>query len=119
MTKTTTKTEPLRPTFTRRHRKVQARTYRNPERPHLKFVVNWREAGERRRRYFEARAEAAQFAWDKNEERKRFGVAGSDLPMWLRVQAQEAAEALMPYGRTIREAVAHYIAHLKATERSC
>jgi integrase len=112
-------TDPPRPTRSRRPRKIQARTYRNKERPHLRYVVNYYEAGERRRRYFEKEAEAAQFAADKNEERKQFGIAGADFPLWLRVMSLEAVEALKPFGRTIRDAVAHYVAHLKATERSC
>ena len=116
---TTTKDDPLRPKLTRRPRKVRARTYRNKERPHLRFVVNYREAGERRRRYFETQAEAAQFAWDKNEERKNFGMAAGDLSLSTRGMAMEAVEALTPFGRTIRDAVAHYVAHLKARERSC
>lgn len=115
---TTTKDEPLRPKLTRRPRKVRARPYRDPKRPNLKYVVNWRESGERRRRYFETQAEAAQFAWDRNEERKQHGLGG-ELSLSVRGMAKDAVEALTPYGRTIRDAVAHYVEHLKATERSC
>src|SRR5215467_9518023 len=99
MQRNETNTQSLRPKRTRRPRKVRAKPYRNPKRPHLRFVVNFRESDERRRRYFETQAEAAQFAADKNEELKQFGIAGSDFPLWLRVQAQEAVELLMPFGK--------------------
>jgi hypothetical protein len=33
--------------------------------------------------------------------------------------AQEAVEALQPHGKTIADAVAHYVAHLTANEKSC
>ena len=119
MKRNVTKTDPLRPKLSRRPRKVRVRPYRNHKRPHLKFVVNFRESGQRRRRYFESQAEAAQFAADRNEERKQFGIAGVDFPMWLRVQAQEAVELLMPFGKGIADAAKFYAAHLSTTERSC
>ena len=64
-------------------------------------MVNFRESGQRKRHYFEKQAEAAQFAADKNEERRQFGIGGADFPMWLRAMSLEAVEALMPYNRTI------------------
>jgi hypothetical protein len=33
--------------------------------------------------------------------------------------AQNATEQLKPFGRTIADAVQHYVAHLRASERSC
>src|SRR4029453_15079437 len=40
-------------------------------------------------------------------------------PTALRVMAQNAVEALKPFGKTITDAVGHYVAHLKASEKSC
>ena len=119
MERNDTEANPLRPKLTRRPRKVRARPYRNPERPLLRYVVNYREAGERRRRYFEKEAEATTFAADKNDERRQFGTTGADFPMWLRVQAQDATKLLMPFGKSITDAAKFYAAHLKTTERSC
>ena len=76
MKRSETQAEPVRPKLTRRPRKVRPSTYWNKERPHLRYVVNFREAGERRRRYFESQSEAAKFAADKNDERRQFGTAG-------------------------------------------
>ena len=42
-----------------------------------------------------------------------------DFPMSMRVQAKDAAEALMPFGKGIADAARYYVAHLKTTERSC
>src|SRR4029453_16843245 len=36
-----------------------------------------------------------------------------------RVMAQKAIEQLKPFNRTITDAVGYYVAHLKASEKSC
>jgi integrase len=104
---------------TRRRRKIKVRPYRDKTRPNLKFVVNYREAGKRRRSYFESKEAAQSFASFKNAELKQSGIEHAEFPTWLRIQAQEAVEALHPFKKTIRDAVQHYVAHLKASERSC
>lgn len=111
------KPEP-KPTITGR-RKIKARPYRDKIRPHLKFVVNYRESGRRKRKYFETREEAESFAAFKNAERKTHGLEHSEFPEKLRIMAQEATEQLQPFGKTIRDAAHHYVAYLKATARSC
>jgi integrase len=100
-------------------KKIIARRYRNHDRPHLGWSVNYRQDGKRSRRFFEKRVDAENFARAKNEERLRDGLRGANFSTALRVEAQEAVEALKPYGKTIRDAVAHYAAYLKASERSC
>jgi integrase len=102
-----------------RQRKIRVRKYTDSNRPHLKFVVNYREAGKRKRTFFETKQQADSFAAFKNAELKRNGVEGAEFPTSLRVMAQHAAEALKPFGRTIADSVKHYVAHLKATEQSC
>jgi hypothetical protein len=104
---------------TRRRRKIKVRPYRDKTRPNLKFVVNYREAEKRRRSYFESREAAQSFASFKNAELKQNGIEHAEFPTWLRMQATEAVEALRPFGKTIVDAVKHYVAHLKASERSC
>jgi integrase len=84
----------------------------------LKFVVNYREAGKRKRSFFETKEQAESFAAFKNAELKRNGVEHVEFPTALRVMAQNAMEVLNPFGRTITDAVQHYVAHLRASERS-
>ena len=102
-----------------RQRKIAVRKYSDRNRPHIKFVVNYREAGKRKRRFFEAKEPASAFAAFKNAELKRNGVEGAEFPTSLRIMAQNAIEHLRPFGKTITDAVLHYVAHLKASEKSC
>jgi integrase len=102
-----------------RRRKIRVRRYSDSNRPHLKFVVNYREAGKRKRSFFETKEQAESFVAFKNAELKRNGVEHAEFPTSLRVMAQNAVEQLKPFGRTITDAVQHYVAHLKASEKSC
>jgi integrase len=102
-----------------RQRKIRVRKYRDNNRPQLKFVVNYREAGKRKRRFFETKDAASSFAAFKNDERQRNGMEHSEFPTAIRVMAQQAVEQLQPFGKTIADAVQHYVAHLKASARSC
>jgi integrase len=104
---------------TRRRRKIKVRPYRDKTRPNLKFVVNYREAGKRRRSYFETKEAAQTFASFKNAELKQNGIEHAEFPTALRIMAQEGMEQLKPFGKNIADAVRHYVAHLKASERSC
>jgi integrase len=102
-----------------RRRKIRVRRYSDSNRPYLKFVVNYREAGKRKRSFFETKEQAESFVAFKNAELKRNGVEGAEFPTALRVMAQNAVEALKPFGKTIADSVQHYVAHLKASEKSC
>lgn len=102
-----------------RQRKIRVRKYTDINRPHLKFVVNYREAGKRKRSFFEAKEQAESFAAFKNAELKRNGIEHAEFPTALRVMAQDAAEQLKPFGKTIADALRHYIDHLKASAKSC
>jgi integrase len=102
-----------------RKRKIRVRKYTDSNRPHLHFVVNCREAGKRKRSFFEAKEPANAFAAFKNAELNRNGAEHAEFPTALRVMAQNAVEALKPFGKTITDAVQHYVAHLKASEKSC
>jgi integrase len=104
--------------FTRR-RKIKVRPYRDPNRRNLKFVVGYREAGKRRRSFFETKEAADSFATFKNAELKQSGVEHAEFPVAWRVMAHEAMEALQPFNKTIRDATQHYVAYLNATARSC
>lgn len=107
-----------------RIRKIKVRQYRAKKRPHLKFVVSYREKGEggerkRRCKFFETKEEAAAFVDLKNIELKNSGIEGAEFPTSLRVMAQESAKALSGYGKTIKDATDFYVRHLAASEKSC
>jgi integrase len=102
-----------------RPRKIRVRKYKDSNRPNLKFYVNFREAGKRKRSFFETEAKAKSFAALKNAELRRFGIEGSEFSTAIRVMAQHAAELLQPFGKTITDAVTDYVARLRASERSC
>lgn len=102
-----------------RQRKIRVRKYDDSNRPYLKFVVNYRETGKRKRSFFETKEQAESFASFKNAELKRNGIEHAEFPTALRVMAQDAVEQLKPFRKTIADAVEHYLAHLKASEKSC
>jgi integrase len=102
-----------------RKRKIRVRRYTDSNRPHLKFVVNYREAGKRKRSFFETEAQAKSFAAFKNAELAKNGIEHAEFPTSIRVMAQNAVEQLKPFGKTIADAVQYYVAYLKANERSC
>jgi integrase len=102
-----------------RQRKIRVRRYHNSSRPHLKFTVNFRENGKRARKFFETKDAADSFAAFKNAELKRNGVEHAEFPTSLRVMAQECSAQLQGFGKTIADATKYFIAHLKASEKSC
>jgi len=105
--------------FLRRRGKIRVRKYKNPERPHLKFYISFREAGRTRRMFFETEKQAKAEADFRNREREQSGVEHAEFPTAWRVMAQNAMEQLKPFNKTIDDATRHYVAYLKATERSC
>ena len=52
-------------------------------------------------------------------EQENYGIAGVSFNERHRAEYLECAEALQPFGATIREAVKFYIPHLQAMKRSC
>src|SRR6266436_1543138 len=99
--------------------KIRPRKYGGRNRPHLKFVVNYREAGRRKRSFFETKEAAKTFADEQNIKLTNEGREGAEFPTALRVMAQECKDALSNYGKTIKDATNFLIAHLKASEKSC
>jgi integrase len=102
-----------------RRRRIRIRKYTDSNRPHLRYVVNYREAGKRKRKFFEAKEPANSFAAFKNAELNRNGVEHAEFPTALRVMAQECSVQLQAFGKTIADATKYFIAHLKASEKSC
>jgi len=98
-----------------RRRKFTVRAYRHPR---LKFVVNHRENGKRKRSFFETREQANAFAAFKNAELRKYGIEGSEFSSRLREEAAECVELLTRHGKTLTDATDFLVAHLKASERS-
>ena len=79
------------------------RPYRDPKRPHLKFVVNTTTVDgegrkQRARKFFETRAAASGFAQQKSVELANGGLEAVQFPAALRVMASQADTMLKPYG---------------------
>jgi integrase len=102
-----------------RTHKIRVRRYNHKKFPHLKFVVNYKEAGKRKRKFFEKRDHADTFADEKNIERHNEGIEHAEFPAALRIMSQECSAALSAFGKTIKDATEHFIGHLKASEKSC
>src|SRR5713101_1841434 len=98
-----------------RRRKFTVRAYRHPR---LKFVVNHRENGKRKRSFFETREQANAFAAFKNAELRKYGAAGSEFSSRLREEAAECVERLSAFGKTLTDATNFLVAHLTASKGS-
>ena len=99
-----------------RKRKITVRPYKHH--PRLKFVVGYREAGKRKRSFFETRAQAQAFAALKNAELRKYGIEGAEFSSRLREEAAECVERLSAFGKTITDATNFLVAHLEASEKS-
>ena len=80
--------------------------------------VDWVIDGKRNRKYFTSEAKAKVWAEARNREVKNSGMNAYALPEALRVQAQEAALLLEPFGKTILDAVKLAIPIWRETEAS-
>jgi hypothetical protein len=58
-------------------------------------VVNYREAGKRKRKFFETKDQASAFAAFKTVQLKKSGLEGAEFSSRLREMAQECAERLV------------------------
>jgi integrase len=84
-----------------------------------KWFVEGRENGKRRRKFFKTKPEAKTYADLKNNELLNRGIEHAEFPTALRVMAQECADALRTFEKTIKDATDFFLAHLKASEKSC
>ena len=73
----------------------------------------------RQRRFFKDKEAAKTFLEQMKVESLNHGVAGMSMSEAERAEYRECADALKPYGVKIRDAVAFYLPHLKARNRSC
>ncbi|MEY2485970.1 MAG: hypothetical protein QOH39_1618 [Verrucomicrobiota bacterium] len=86
--------------------------------PRLKFVVRGKVGGKWDRRYFETKGEANTYAQQQNTRLLNEGRNGIEFPEWLRLSAERAYQALLPFQKTLEEAVVFYVTHLEKTSRS-
>jgi len=84
----------------------------------LKFVVRGKVAGKWERRYFETKGEATTYAQQQNIRLFNEGRNGIEFPEWLRLSAQRAYETLLPWGKTIEDALHFYVSHLEKSKNS-
>ena len=70
--------------------------------------------GGRKRRFFRDKTEAQTFMRLAEAQQENYGTAALSISDALRVEAIECSELLQPYGKTLRDAVRFYVAHLKA-----
>jgi hypothetical protein len=86
----------------------------------LKAVVRWKDgAGKWHREFFRSAGEAKTFAQQRETELLNQGRDVLNFPAWLRVMAQECQASLGKFGKTLRDATAHYLAHLQQQSASC
>src|SRR4029077_14867154 len=71
------------------------------------------------RKFFKTKAQAQEYADEKNRELLNQGREHSDFDPRLRFMAQDCAALLQPFGSTLADATKHYIAHRRAISRSC
>ena len=74
--------------------------------------------GGRKRRFFKEKAHAETFMQLAKIQQGNYGTAALSIPDALRVEAIECAQALQPFGVTLRDATRFYTTHLKAVTGS-
>jgi integrase len=84
-----------------------------------RYVVEGRENGKRSRKFFKTKAEAHAHADLKNIELENKGREHAEFDSRLRDMAQDCADKLKPFRRTIEDATDYFISHLQAIKRSC
>src|SRR6266436_9581722 len=99
--------------------KLNVRPFHDKARPQFRFMINYREAGKRKRKFFKTEAAAKSWVKWKNEQYEKQGREHAEFSSALRVMAQECADLLSGHDKTIRDATDFFIAYLKASERSC
>jgi integrase len=84
------------------------------------WLVTWPKPTElgRNRRFFRIRIDAKNFVAQKAIELEDYRRAEMALTDRQRFECLECTEMLKPFGKTIRDAVGHFISHLKVTQKS-
>lgn len=96
----------------------RVKPYKKADKPHLKFVVRFKEAGKYAARFFETKGAAQTFADARNMEVSRHGMESLDMPSEVRGMAMRCHNELAAFGKTIADATAHFIDYLRKCRRS-
>lgn len=84
------------------------------------YCVTWPKIGTgRNRQHFKEKAEAETFLAEKLVEQENHGRSGLAFNERQRAEYLECNDKLQPFGKSIRDAIAFYLPHLKATNRTC
>src|SRR5215467_8440022 len=100
--------------------KIRTKVRGGSHKKQIFWCVTWPKIGKGRiRQFFKDKKEAETVLKQKLIEQENYGIAGVSFPERHRAEYLECAEALQPFGATIRDAVKFYIPHLQAMKRSC
>jgi hypothetical protein len=91
---------------------------RDANQPHLKFVVNYREAAKHKQTAFVTEEEAVKRARKKNPNFRRDPTQDTGAQATAHMLL-ECTNRLNVYGKTIKDATDFFIHHLTANEKSC
>ncbi len=80
-------------------------------------MVDARINGKGERLFFKSRTDADTKADQLKVARKNEGHAAFSIPERLRIEASKCAELLSPFGKTLTDAVEHYLPHLQRMTR--
>jgi integrase len=83
------------------------------------WLVDGRVRGIGERFFFKSKGEAETKADQLRTTRANEGLSAVNFPEKLRIEADECARALEPFGKTLRDAVNFYLPHLRASNRTC
>jgi integrase len=82
------------------------------------WQIDYRVDGKRTRRYFDTQKAADKAFKEINTKIANEGKDALTMSHSLRVMAIEGERALRPFGKTIRDSVAFYLAHLEESQKS-
>src|SRR5215472_739400 len=100
--------------------KIRTKVKDGSRKKQIFYCVTWPKIGKgRNRQFFKDKDEAETFLKQKLIEQENYGIAGVSFPERHRAEYLECAEALQPFGATIRDAVNFFVPHLQAMKRSC
>src|SRR6202045_2129263 len=84
------------------------------------YCVTWPKRGKgRNRQHFKNKPDAETFLGQKLIEQENFGTAGLAFDESQRAEYLEFLDLLRPFNVKLRDAVAFYLPHLQATNRTC
>jgi integrase len=100
--------------------KIRTKVRGGSHKKQIFYCVTWPKIGKgRNRQFFKDKDEAETVLKQKLIEQENYGIVGVAFNERHRAEYLECAEALQPFGATIRDAVNFFIPHLQAMKRSC